>query len=182
MFSRDDQDDRGRVLTVVSKKPTFDANEPPDYTTTYTYDTRDRLTTVAMPLGNKIGYTYEDGTNRLIDTIRVDATNKQQERVHLTLNVIGGKTVEDFQKCTSPAVSCAAWSSPSERTESFSYDSHNRLLRVTHPDATFIQYGYDSRGNLKTVQDERNAAANTTYTYDGLNRLSRSTRSSTRGS
>jgi RHS repeat-associated protein len=162
-------DDRGRVSTVVSKKPTNDANEPPDYTTSYLYDSRDRLTSVTFPLANKLSYGYEDGTNRLIDTIRLDSAGNQKERLHLTLNTIGGKRQEDYQLCT--ASNCSTFTV--QKTESFQYDTHNRLLEIDHPvpSGSKILYTYDSRANLKTVQDENHLSANTTYGYDSLNRL-----------
>ena len=60
-------DAKGRVLTIKSIHVSGDANEATDYTTTYAYDTRDRLTSVTLPgpspLGNQIQYVYEDGTN-----------------------------------------------------------------------------------------------------------------------
>ena len=159
----------GRVTSVTSLHVTGDPNETLDYTTGYTYDTRDRLTKVTLPLGNQLQYKYEDGTNRLTDTIRADASGNQRERLHLTLNVIGGKTLEEAQSCNAPATTCAAWTT--RRSDSFSYDTHNRLSAITHPDATHLNYTYDSRGNLLTVQDERHTAANTVYAYDFLNRL-----------
>jgi YD repeat-containing protein len=166
-------DERGRVTIVVSKKPASDPNEPPDYTTTYTYDKRDRLTSILLPAGNKISYTYEDGTNRLLNTIQVDSAGLQQARLHLTLNLIGGKTKEEAQVCTIPAATCVAANWVTKRTESFKYDAHNRLSEITHPTPTGskIVYTYDTRGNLKTVKDETRTAANTTYAYDGLSRL-----------
>lgn len=172
-------DAKGRVLTVVSKMPPSDPNEPADYTTTYTFDTRDRLIDAILPVGNKIRYQYEDGTNRLLDTIQVDLTGKQQARLHLTLNVIGGKTKEEAQSCTTPAVSCAAWAT--KRNESFKYDVHNRLSEVDHPTpiGSKILYTYDSRGDLTGVQDERHTAANAIYAYDFLNRLTTVTQKQT---
>ncbi len=164
-------DARGRVLTVKSLHVTGDPNEAADYTTTYTLDTRDRLTSILFPGGNRTQYEYEDGTNRLLNTIRADSTNKQQERLRPTLNTIGGKKQEDAQSCNTPATSCAAWTT--QRTESFKYDTHNRLSEIDHPvpAGSKILYAYDSRGNLTGVQDENHGAANTIYTYDELNRL-----------
>jgi RHS repeat-associated protein len=166
-------DAKGRVLTVKSLHVTGDPGEATDYTTTYSYDTRDRLTSLTMPAGNQIQYLYEDGTNRLTDTIRADATgsHNQQERLDLTMNVIGDKIQEDAQSCNSPAPNCSTWTT--KRTESFKYDTHNRLSEIDHPvpSGSKILYAYDSRGNLKTVQDENHASANTTYAYDFLNRL-----------
>jgi len=166
---------RGRVTSIVEKKPASDANEPPDYTTTYTFDSRDRLTAIQRPLGNRVSYRYEDGTNRLTDTIRQSANGLEQERLHVTLNLLGGKVQEDAQACTTPAAPCTTWST--QRTESFAYDGRNRLSGIQHPTPAGSQvlYDYDSRGNLRTIQDERHTSPNTVYTYDPLNRLKTTT-------
>src|ERR1035437_6319429 len=159
----------GRATSITSLHVTGDPNETLDYTTVYTYDSRDRLTKVSLPLGNQLQYAYEDGTNRLTDTIRANSVGNQYERLHLTLNVIGDKVSEQAQSCGTPAPSCAAWTT--QRSDAFTYDTKNRLSAVTHPDSTHLNYAYDSRGNLLTVQDERHTAANTAYAYDFLNRL-----------
>jgi RHS repeat-associated protein len=172
-------DPRGRATTVFSKKPPADPAEPADYTTTYSFDGRDRLTDVTQPRGNKLHYDYEDSTNRLTDTIRMDAAGNQQERLHLTMNAIGDRVQEEAQSCNTPAVSCATWTT--RRTESFKYDTNNRLIEVDHPvpAGSKALYGYDTRGNLTRVQDERHSAANTTYAYDFLNRLTTVTQKQT---
>jgi RHS repeat-associated protein len=162
-------DGRGRTLTAVSVKPAGDANEAPDYVTTSSYDLRDRLTSLTQPLGNKMTYQYEDGTNRLLQTIRVDAGGDERERVVYTLNAIGGKTNESYEECTTPAASCSSW--VARKTEAFAYDAHGRLSTITHLDATTIAYAYDTRGNLVSVKDERHSVPNTIYTYDSLDRL-----------
>src|SRR5262249_41179356 len=130
---------------------------------------------VTLPAGNQVQYAYEDGTNRLTDTIRADSSSRQQERLHLTLNIIGDKTKEEAQVCTTPANPCAAANWSTKRSDSFAYDSHNRLSSVTHPDSTQALYAYDSRGNLTSVRDERHTSANSLYAYDFLNRLTKVT-------
>jgi YD repeat-containing protein len=57
------------------------------------------------------------------------------------------------------------------KTDAFAYAASGRLATITHPDATTVTYAYDTRGNLKSVKDERHAAANTLYDYDALDRL-----------
>lgn len=168
-------DTRGRVTSSTAKAVSGDPNEPTDYVTTYAFDSRDRLTKVTLPRGNATSYAYQDGTNRLTDTIRVDAGNLQQERLHLTLNIIGSKIQEEAQKCSSPGSSCAGWTQT--RSDKFVYDTKNRLSQIVHPvplppDSTKATYAYDANGLLATVQDERHASANTLYAYDALNRLS----------
>jgi RHS repeat-associated protein len=165
-------DTRGRILTSTLKGH---ASEPTDFVTSYTYDGRDRLLQTTLPLQNAIAYVYEDGSNRLLDTIRLDSSNPrtQRERLHLTLNDYGGKIQEEAQKCGTPAAACTTWNQ--QRTESFAYDTKNRLLKTVHPvpASSFIQYTYDADGLLSQVQDERHASANTFYDYDALNRLSK---------
>lgn len=162
-------DARGRAAELRSVKPAGDSSEPADYVTTLVYDSRDRMTSIAFPLGNKTTYSYEDGTNRLLRMIRVDASGNERERVAHTLNTIGAKTTESFDECTMPAASCTAWTT--RRSDSFTYSAAARLTTVTHPDATTLTYAYDTRGNLTLVKDERHTAANTIYSYDSLNRL-----------
>src|SRR5262249_39424603 len=89
-----------------------------------------------------------------------------------------GKASEAAQVCGTPDPTCSGgWTT--KRSDSFSYDTHNRLSSVVHPDTTHVDYLYDSRGNLKSVQDERHTAANTLYEYDFLNRLKKVTQKQT---
>jgi RHS repeat-associated protein len=171
-------DGRGRVTSVVSKKPPLDSGEPADYTTGYTYDGRDRLIEIipprmnmVPPAGGKTRFQYEDGSNRLTDTLRVDSSGNQRERLHLTLNVIGGRTKEEAQICTSPANPCLPGNWLTKRSDDFTYEAHNRLSGIVHPVGGSVAYAYDTRGNLTGVKDERHASSNTIYSYDSLNRL-----------
>jgi RHS repeat-associated protein len=164
-------DARGRVVTSTSRAAAGVAGEASDYTTTFTFDGRDRLVKTVLPRGNGMAYSYEDGTNRLLDTIRLDGAGNQLERRHLTLNVIGDKVTEEDQSCGAPAPACGAWTT--KRSESFAYDVYNRLAGVLHPvpagSRTFNTYDLD--GQLSTVQDEDHAIPNTNYSYDALLRM-----------
>ena len=139
--------------------------------TTHVWDGRDRLTRTILPRGNAMTYGYEDGTNRLVDTVRLDDSGNQAERRHLTLNDIGGTAREEDQSCDLPAAACAAWTT--KRSESFTYDVHNRLAQVLHPvpAGSKVTNTYDADGLLATVQDEEHTAPNTRYTYDALHRV-----------
>ncbi|HEY6324756.1 MAG TPA: carboxypeptidase regulatory-like domain-containing protein, partial [Thermoanaerobaculia bacterium] len=164
-------DARGRVVASISRAVAGIAGEASDYTTTFTFDGRDRLVKTVMPRGNGMAYGYEDGTNRLLDTIRLDAAGNQLERHHLTLNILGDKVTEEDQSCGAPAPTCASWTT--RRSESFAYDVYNRLAGVLHPvpagARTFNTYDLD--GQLSTVQDEDHASPNTSYSYDALHRM-----------
>ncbi|HZF07956.1 MAG TPA: carboxypeptidase regulatory-like domain-containing protein [Thermoanaerobaculia bacterium] len=164
-------DGRGRLIRSTAKAVPGDASESADYVSTYTYDGRDRLLRTLLPRGNGMSYGYEDGTNHLIDTIRLDAAGNQVERRHLTLNTIGGKVQEEDQSCDTPAPVCASWTT--KRSESFTYDLHNRLASVAHPvpAGSKVTYAYDPDGLLSAVQDEVHASPNTRNGYDALHRL-----------
>ncbi|HEY6324467.1 MAG TPA: hypothetical protein VJA16_23220, partial [Thermoanaerobaculia bacterium] len=140
-------DARGRVVASISRAVAGIAGEASDYTTTFTFDDRDRLVKTVMPRGNGMAYGYEDGTNRLLDTIRLDAAGNQLERHHLTLNVIGDKVMEEDQSCGAPAPTCASWTT--RRSESFAYDVYNRLAGVLQPvpagARTFNTYDLDGQ-------------------------------------
>ena len=164
-------DARGRVMSSTSKAVAGDPTESTDYTTTYTFDGRDRLTATKLPRGNGLQYLYEDGTNRLTDTIRVDSSARQSERRHLTLNLIGDRITEEDQSCTTPATTCAAWIT--RRSDGFVFDTHNRLVQVNHPvpSGSSLVNTYDSDGLLTAVEDENHTQPNTGYSYDALHRV-----------
>jgi RHS repeat-associated protein len=164
-------DSRGRIVRSTAKSVPGDANEAADYVTTFTYDGRDRLLKTVLPRGNAMAYGYEDGTNRLTDTVRLDAAGDQTERRHVTLDVIGNKVQEEDQSCDVPAPVCGSWTT--RRGESFTYDLHDRLSAVVHPVPTGsrVGYAYDPDGLLSAIQDEDHASPNTRYGYDALHRL-----------
>jgi YD repeat-containing protein len=175
IVTRRTTDARGRVTSSTSKAVAGDPVEAADYGSTSTYDGRDRMTRTTLPRGNAMSYGYEDGTDRLLDTIRLDAAGNPVERRHLTLNSIGGKIREEDQLCATPAPACASWAT--KRSESFAYDLHNRLSATLHPvpAGAGVFYTYDPDGLLATVQDEDHASPNTRYAYDALHRLTRVT-------
>lgn len=59
----------------------------------------------------------------------------------------------------------------------FQYNARGQLTRLTHPDGTYIQYGYNAEGTLAWTADERHPGASTdanqrtSYTYDDYKRL-----------
>jgi len=164
-------DAKGRVATSTLKAVSGDPSESSDYVTGYTFDGRDRLSKTTLPRSNGLSYAYEDGTNRLTDTVRLDSTGKQYERRHLTLNAIGDKIAEEDQSCGAAAAPCAAWTTA--RQEGYVYDSHNRLVQINHPvpAGANVQNAYDGDGLLTSVKDENHSTPNTVYAYDALHRL-----------
>ena len=164
-------DARGRVRTTTIEPVAGDPNEAAAYVSTSEYDGRDRLVEATRPRGNRMRYGYEEGTNRLTDTILVDENGNERERRHVMLNAVGGKTSEEDQICAVPGSPCGSWIT--RRSEAFVYDEHNRLEALLHPvpAGSKTVYTYDADGKVLGVQDENHTSANTTYGYDALDRL-----------
>lgn len=175
-------DARGRVTQSTIEAVAGEAGESTAYTTTTTYDGRDRLTRTTAPRGNSVAYEYEDGTNRLLATIRLDENGRQAERQLITRNTIGGSVREEDQSCASPAVVCSSWIT--KRSQRSTYDAHNRLKEILHaaPAGAKVVYGYDADGLLASIQDKNHATPNTRYTYDALDRLVSTTQTLSGGS
>ncbi|HEX8251869.1 MAG TPA: RHS repeat-associated core domain-containing protein [Thermoanaerobaculia bacterium] len=164
-------DARGRTTGSTNHAIGGDANEASDYTSTMTYDGRDRLTQTTNPRGNATRYEYEDGTNRRTGIVRVDTGGNEFERHHVTYTSVGGKASEEEQRCAVPAPSCASWIT--RRSTGYAYDKHNRLTELRHaaPAGAKTVYSYDPDGMLTAVQDENHSTPNTRYTYDAYDRL-----------
>jgi RHS repeat-associated protein len=164
-------DARGRTTSSTNHAVAGDANETESYTSTKEYDGRDRLVRTTTPRGHGMRYVYEDATDHLVDTIRLDADGNEVERQHRTLDDVGNTTVEEDQRCTTPAGVCSSW--VTRRRVAYAYDKHNRLKELRHgvPAGAMTVYGYDPDGLLASVQDENHTSPNTRYTYDALKRL-----------
>jgi RHS repeat-associated protein len=162
---------RGRVVSTISHAVPGDSNESTDYVSTSTFDGRDRLTGTTTARGTQVRFGYEDGTNRLVDTIRLDSNGNEVERRHLTLDSTGAKVKEEDQSCAAPSSPCSSWTTV--RSEQYVYDDKHRLSEIDHPTpaGSKVVYHYDADGKLISVQDENHAGANTTYSYDALDRL-----------
>ena len=158
----------GRTLLTSNPAIAGDPNETSGYSSTIVYGPRDRVARSLQPRGNGTAYTYnEDG--ELTDTILIDESGNQRERLHRTLNGLGWKTREESQRCISPAAVCTAWQTT--RDQSFGYDDSGNLIEVINPDGTSIANVYDNLFRMSSVRDERHAQPNTAYAYDILNRL-----------
>lgn len=125
--------------------------DPVDLTTTYDFDDAGRATKVTLPLGNGTSYGY-DGSNRLTDTIRFDSKGSEQERLHVTYDVMSQKESEEAQSCDV-------------------YDDFRRMRRQTSPVSGVTNYTHDPAGNLLTSTDADTPPRLTTRTYDAVNRV-----------
>ena len=126
-----------------------DAN---NHTTTYLYDSQDRLTTMQFPDGttNLFSYNSQGNVTKVVDG-RSNATTYQlrcaesRDRQTDALNDVttltydsGGNLTQDQEP--TPAGQTA-------RTTNYAYDSMNRLTTMTDPLGLQTVYGYDSDGN-----------------------------------
>ncbi|MGK2859975.1 MAG: RHS repeat-associated core domain-containing protein [Thermoanaerobaculia bacterium] len=136
-----------------------------DLTTTRAYaSTIGPLLSETRPGGGVTVYAY-DGRGRVATVSRGPAANDLRERIEYAYEATTGK------KSTERLLALEGGTWVEKKRESFSYDSFERLRRTTHPDATFVEYGYDAAGNLATVQDENHPLPNTRYEYDAASRL-----------
>jgi len=159
--------------------------DPNGNSTTYTYDTNGRVSTVKapgdtnatqyfyvsgcsscggankidyilMPLGHKIDYEYDDLSNLI--TIIDNAGNT----INYTYDSEGNRLGEETRNINGVLIN----------TQGYLYDALNRLAQIKNFDASYTAYGYDGRGNRISVK-QPNDADNvvTRYEYDALNRL-----------
>ncbi len=133
----------------ISSSSTYDLigrvktqTNPNEQTTEYDYDDRDFLTKVTDPMNYVTQYGYDDNGN-LEDII--NAKN------HVTHMVYGH--FDWLESITFGG-----------QTKSFEYEEDGKLSKVIKPDATQLQYVYDSKGNL--IDNDY-----ATFTYDTKNRL-----------
>jgi RHS repeat-associated protein len=157
--------------------------DPNGNSSTYTYDTIGRVSTVkapgdtnatqyfyvaggcqscggmnkidhiTLPEGNTIWYSYDSMGN--LSTI----TDSLNNTINYTYDSEGNKLTEQIKDSTGTL----------QKSLSYSYDALNRLSKITNPDGTYTLYGYDA-GNNRTSLRTPNAQT-VTYTYDALNRL-----------
>jgi YD repeat-containing protein len=57
------------------------------------------------------------------------------------------------------------------KSETYAHTSDGNLRSVTHSDGSSIVNSYLPDGTLSSVQDEKHTSANTSYSYDGANRM-----------
>ena len=147
--------------------------------TTFQYDTLLRRTKRSLPLGMSESYTYDQAGNLLT---RTDFNGKTTRYSYDQMNRLLSKTPDasfaslgatfaaPITFTYTPTGRRASMTDPSGTT-SYKYDSQDRLLAKATPEGT-LTYTYDSAGNVLSVQSSNANGVNTTYSYDGDNRLS----------
>ena len=169
-----------------------------DYTTRYTYDLVDNLTSLTDREGRVTRNTY-DSQNRLIEEVTAagtddeatrrffydgndnvvrerDALNRNTNYSYDEINRLtqradadGYITALDYDTFNNLSEEVTAATTDVARTTKYVYDLNNRLTGVTDPRDNTMAYSYDAVGNRIEVRDARGNS--TDFEYDALNRL-----------
>ena len=117
------------------------------------YDAAGNLTTVQLPGGRIITYTYTAAD--LLETISDNSGNS----LAFAYDSEGNRIKEEVRD---PADSLT-------RYVDFNYDDYNRLMKTIYPGGAFEERLYDAKGNLAQVTDPENRI--TRYQFDALDRM-----------
>jgi len=147
-------------------------------TTTYTYDSRDRLLSRSEPDGAVASYTYDDAGHRTSVTATVEGSSLTTSYTFDAVNRVSTVTAPDLgvtRYTYDPVGNLTRTEFPSGIDETRSYDDLNRLVFLEHasPSEVMSSYTYavspSGQRNSVTELDGRRVD----YSYDALNRVTR---------
>ncbi|TXH65378.1 MAG: RHS repeat protein [Lysobacteraceae bacterium] len=169
-------DTRGRT-TASKVRGTNDASEVDDRITRIDYDPVGTVHRVTLPDGGGARFSY-DPAQRL--TAITDAAGN---RITYTLNAAGQHTREDTRDASGALLRTLSATydalgrmqtqvDADQHSTRLDYDAEDQLTLTTDALGRKTGHDYDALGRLRsTLQDVEGIAAQTTYRYDGLNRL-----------
>lgn len=193
--TRVEYDERGNVLRQVDAKGgvkefTYDEfdnvltekNEL-GKVTTYTYDEADNRTSIKDPLNNLTQFTYNAARQVLTIT---DARNKVTTNTYDPAGTNLLTTTDPLTRVTTYGYSIftgqrTLMKDALNNQTTYDYDGAGRLISETDPLGNTTTYGYDENSNRTTQTVKRTNAQGqletitTTFTYDKLNRLTKTT-------
>jgi RHS repeat-associated protein len=142
-------DELGRTSTYTynSRNWLTSITDPLNHTSTRTYDAVGNILSTADALGHTTTYSY-DALNRKVST--TDATG---QTTLLSYDLVGN---------------LLSLSDPEQNKTSYTYDALDRQLTDTNPLGLSRTYTYDAVGNQTSMVDRN--GRRTTYTYDALDR------------
>ncbi len=166
---------------------------PPVRSTRYTYDADGNLETVTDPYGKTTTYTYDadnepvkvEQPNGTTNETEYEAnghveseTNGAHETTEYRRNLLGeaAEIIDPRSRTTvkeyDPAGNLISMTDPAGRTTTYTYDADNHLKEVSYSEggAHSVKYEYDADGNRTGMTD---GTGTTTYTYDQLDRLTK---------
>ncbi|MEL7568269.1 MAG: RHS repeat-associated core domain-containing protein, partial [Dehalobacterium sp.] len=149
-------------------------------TTTYYYDSLNRLIRVRDPLLHNAYYGY-DAANNCIST-RDPRSSSPTDNTYLTS--YGPDNLNKLETLTDPLSRNCTYTYdrsgnltdillPNGLTEHFEYDDANRLIKASYDNGKYFTFSYDDANNLIGVVDQDNNSY--TCNYDGAHRLTNAT-------
>ena len=141
-------------------------------TTTYTYNSTERLATVSQPGLGSFGFAYDDDSalttltrpNGVTSTNSLDAAGRL---TGLTYKNSGGTTIAAYAYTLDSAgnrtSATTGGSGIAAGTEHYTLDTVGRLTGGTYADGTTVGFGYDVAGNRTTMTA---GGSTTAYTYN----------------
>jgi len=144
----------------------FKGGNTPSYWNTYTYDTHNRLLSLAEASGRTTTHSYSGNSVTTVeDNITTTKTYDATGNIVSVTDPAG--TVTYNLAADGQPISIVA---PGNVTTSFTYDNYRRRTSLVDPSAGTTTYQYDAAGN---ISKEINANGDSIqYTYDNKNRLS----------
>lgn len=169
------RDPLGQELTFTYN-PTFDqllsVRDARGNVTRYSYDQQGNLLGITYPDGHSENLSYDAEGNLVV------GVNRRNQTVQYTYNSLGLVTRKQFPDGTAAELTYDARGNlltavDSNSSVSFSYDSSDRLTRVSYGPGRFVEYTYDSSNRRTRMVDGSGFAVN--YAYDAQGRLERLT-------
>lgn len=149
-------------------------SDPNGHLTSYSYDADNELTKVARADGTTLTFAYDANGNQTTQTDGAGNTTSYGydplDRLISSSDPLHRTTHYDYDG----AGNRTSLTDPSGRTTNFGYDEANQLTETTYSDGKTpnVNYGYDTNGQRISMAD---GTGTTTYTYDSLHRLIKST-------
>jgi RHS repeat-associated protein len=159
-------DDRGRMASESKTTPNGIT-----YTTSYTYNSADQVTSMAYPSGELVDYGYNPQGQ--ISSVYADEWNSSYYLSGATYDAAGRVIELDFGNNTKTINTFNPWTTQGGNLQSLQSGSLDSF--PTSPDLQGLSYTYDANGNIKTISDARNSDQKQCFDYDTLNRLTGAT-------
>lgn len=146
---------QGRVISQYSYTYDNNSNRLTETinaeTTSYAYDSLNRLKTVDNPQRGLESFTYDKAGNRIERSIGEDVTNYQYDANNRLIESENhGITTSYRYDNKGNLVS----ESSADKTKTYTYDGFDRLKEVINPDGTWMSNGYDTTGmRVSTIEN-----------------------------
>ena len=127
------------------------------YTTSWTYDNRERPTSMTYPGGNVVSYSYD--------------TNSDVTGVTATIGGVTHTVASSFVYSAHGLGPMTKMTSGNSLLSTLTYDTDYRLTKVNTGSIKSLSYGYDADNNLTSLTNNNTAANSQIYGYDSLYRL-----------